>query len=68
MQEKTESIGPNMMQGMTVPAYAGCLAISPRQVYRLIEQGEVKAYRIGRAVRIPTSEVERYITSHLEVR
>lgn len=67
MQEKTATIGTNMMQGMTIPAYAGRLAISPRQVYRLIEQGEVRAYRIGRAVRIPTTEVERYITSHMEV-
>jgi excisionase family DNA binding protein len=67
MQEATVT-SPNMMQGMSVNAYAGCLAISPRQVYRLIEQGEVKAYRIGRAVRIPTTEVERFITSHMEVR
>jgi excisionase family DNA binding protein len=56
------------MQGMSVNAYAGRLAISPRQVYRLIEQGEVKAYRVGRAVRVPETEVERFITSHMEVR
>lgn len=68
MQEATAVGSTGNMQGMTVPAYAGRLAISPRQVYRLIEQGEVKAYRIGRAVRIPSTEVERYITSHMEVR
>lgn len=68
MQDATVATNQNMMQGMTVNAYAGRLAISPRHVYRLIEQGEVKAYRIGRAVRIPSTEVERYITSHMEVR
>ena len=56
-----------MIQGMSVNDYAGRLAISPRQVYRLIEQGEVKAFRVGRAVRIPSSEVERFINDHMEV-
>ena len=50
---------------MTVAEFADALCISQRQVYRLIETGDVKSFRVGRAVRIPTGEVERYINTHM---
>lgn len=65
MQEVTMTNSPALTQGINVPAYAGHLGISPREVYRLIERGEVRAYRVGRALRIPASEVERYISTHM---
>lgn len=69
MQEVTMTNSPALTQGITVPTYAGHLGISAREVYRLIEKGEVRAFRVGRALRIPASEVERYISAHMvEVR
>lgn len=66
MQEVTANPSPNMIQGLKVPVYAGRIGASARQVYRMIEQGEVRAYRIGRALRVPSTEVERYISTHME--
>lgn len=69
MQEATMTNSPALTQGITVPTYAGQLGISAREVYRLIEKGEVRAFRVGRALRIPASEVERFISAHMvEVR
>lgn len=65
MQEVTMTNSPALSQGITVPTYAGRLGISAREVYRLIARGEVKAYRVGRAVRIPATEVERFISAHM---
>lgn len=35
------------------------LSVSPRSIWRWIASGEIKAVKLGRAVRIPVSEVER---------
>lgn len=37
------------------------LGISADTIRRLIEVGEIQAYRIGRQVRIEVSELERYL-------
>ena len=33
---------------------------NPMSVYRLVESGKIKCFRIGRAIRIAKAEVERY--------
>lgn len=42
---------------LTVPEVATYLKISARTVYRLIEQGELIAYRIGKQWRLPQDEL-----------
>lgn len=37
------------------------LGITPRTLYRLINAGDVPAYRIGRLVRLQVADVEAYI-------
>ena len=36
------------------------LGISTRELYRLIDEGEVPAYKFGRAVRLLATDVEEY--------
>jgi excisionase family DNA binding protein len=40
---------------------AQALALSTRQVYRLIDRGELVAVHSGRAVRIPADTLTRYV-------
>ena len=45
-----------------IRAVADRLAVSPRQVWRLIEDGKLRADRLGpRCTRIFDSEIERFI-------
>lgn len=46
---------------LTIPQAAEALAISPRQVYRLIDANALEAVHIGRAVRIPTDALTAYL-------
>jgi len=46
---------------LRVRDYAERFSLSESAVYKKIERGEIKAIRIGKTVRIPTSEVERYL-------
>lgn len=40
---------------------ARMLNISRRTVYRKVRKGEIKAYKIGKLIRIPRDEIERII-------
>jgi excisionase family DNA binding protein len=44
-----------------VRAYAERFDLSESAVYKKIDRGEIKAIRIGKTVRIPSSEMERYL-------
>ena len=46
---------------MRVRDYAERFNLSESAVYKKIERGEIKAIRIGKTVRIPSSEMERYL-------
>ncbi len=37
------------------------LGIVPRTVYRLIDRGELPAYRIGRVIRVRASDADAYV-------
>jgi len=41
--------------------YAARFSLSESAVYKKIDRGEIKAIRIGKAVRIPSSEIDRYL-------
>lgn len=40
---------------------AKCLGIGPRTLYRLIDHGELPAYKFGRVIRLQQAEVDQYI-------
>ncbi|HSP02956.1 MAG TPA: helix-turn-helix domain-containing protein [Acidimicrobiales bacterium] len=40
---------------------AKALGITPRTLYRFIDQGELAAYRFGRVIRIKQSDVDAFI-------
>lgn len=37
------------------------LGITPRTLYRFIDQGELPAYRMGRVIRVKASDIEAFI-------
>ena len=39
------------------------LGLTPRTLYRLIDHGQLPAYRFGRVIRLQRREVEDYITA-----
>lgn len=43
---------------LTIDAVADVLSVSPNTVRNLIARGDLKAVKIGRAVRIPAPELE----------
>jgi len=47
---------------LRVREYAARFRLSESAVYKKIERGEINAIRIGKAVRIPSSEMERYLS------
>ncbi len=40
------------------------LSIGRATLYRMIDAGEIKAYKIGKGVRFKQEEIEEYINSH----
>jgi excisionase family DNA binding protein len=48
---------------LSTQAAAKRLGVTPRTLYRFIDQGELPAYRMGRVIRLKTSEVDAYIES-----
>ena len=51
---------------MTVADAADFLAISRRQVYVLLERGELPAVRVGTRIRLIPSELVAYLEQHRE--
>ncbi len=50
---------------LTYREAAQLLKCCERVVWGLVQSGEIRAIRLGRAVRIPRSEIERFIESRL---
>lgn len=46
---------------LTVEEVAVKLRVDPRTVYRMIEQGTLRAVRVGRLWRIPKESLARYL-------
>lgn len=51
------------LQAYTVETVAGMLQCPPSSVYRMIQRGEIRCFKIGerRGLRVPASEVERLL-------
>ena len=42
---------------------AAALGLTPRTLYRLIDEGQLPAYRFGRVIRLKQSEVDAFVES-----
>lgn len=60
---KTQKGKKHMAEKMllTIPEAAERLSLGRSKVYELLNAGEFTAVRIGRAVRVPAPELERYV-------
>jgi excisionase family DNA binding protein len=54
-----------LAQYFTVSEVAVALRVSKMTVYRLVSAGELPAVKIGRSVRLPRDEVDRYLSVRL---
>ena len=50
---------------LSTAAAARRLGITPRTLYRFIDEGDVPAYRFGRVIRLKQTDVDKYIESCL---
>jgi excisionase family DNA binding protein len=51
------------VQWMSTADAARRLGITPRTLYRFIDEGQLPAYRFGRVIRLKASEVDAFIES-----
>lgn len=57
-QESTEEIS-----WLSTADAAARLGITPRTLYRFIDEGQLPAYRFGRVIRLKANEVDEFIES-----
>ena len=46
---------------MSTEAASAFIGVTPRTLYRFIDEGQLQAYRFGRVIRLKTADVEAYI-------
>jgi excisionase family DNA binding protein len=51
------------IQWLSTAEAAHRLGITPRTLYRFIDEGQLAAYRFGRVIRLQTADVDRFIES-----
>lgn len=51
------------IQWMSTAAAAKRLGVTPRTLYRFIDDGELPAFRFGRVIRLKAEDVDAYIES-----
>lgn len=56
---------PTASRYLTVSEVAAALRVSNMTVYRLVSSGELPAVKIGRSLRLPVDEVDRYLAGRL---
>jgi excisionase family DNA binding protein len=49
------------IQWLSTGEAADRLGITPRTLYRFIDEGQVAAYRFGRVIRLKATDVDRFI-------
>ena len=52
---------PASVEWLSTADAAKALGITPRTLYRFIDQGELAAYRFGRVIRVKQSDVDAFI-------
>ncbi len=53
--------GAAEIQWLSTAEAASRLGITPRTLYRFIDEGQLPAYRFGRVIRLKASEVDAFI-------
>lgn len=48
---------------LSTPAAAERLGVTPRTLYRFIDEGQLPAFKFGRVIRLKKSDVDTYIES-----
>jgi excisionase family DNA binding protein len=59
----SETSSPETIQWLSTAEAAARLGITPRTLYRFIDEGQLPAYRFGRVIRLKTSDVDVFIDS-----
>lgn len=69
MAPSEESADPSADQSddeiawLSTPAAAERLGITPRTLYRFIDEGQLPAFKFGRVIRLKKTDVDAYIES-----
>ncbi len=58
---RTFGMGIDDVQWMSTADAAKRLGITPRTLYRFIDEGQLPAYRFGRVIRLKQTEVDSFI-------
>jgi excisionase family DNA binding protein len=61
--ETVRDVSPLLLK---IPEVAAALRVGRSTVYELIAKGELKVVHIGRAVRVPASEVETWVERQMD--
>ncbi len=56
-------MAPDDIRWLSTGAAARRLGVTVRTLYRLIDEGELPAYKFGRVIRLQQAEVDEFITS-----
>ena len=51
---------------MTVEEIAKQLKVSTWKVYQLLDNGDIRGFKVGRQWRIPVEEINRYVSTGIE--
>jgi len=51
---------------MTIPEVSEYLKVTRQTIHRLMKDGKIKAFKIGRSTRILRSEIERFIQEQMK--
>lgn len=54
---------PEQIHWLSTAEAATRLGITPRTLYRFIDEGQLAAYRFGRVIRLKRTDVDRFIES-----
>lgn len=49
------------VEAFSIDELAASLHVCPKTLYRAVERGELKAYRIGRAIRVSLAQLNEYL-------
>jgi excisionase family DNA binding protein len=63
MSPSSVSRGDTTIQWLSTAEAANRLGITPRTLYRFIDEGQLPAYRFGRVIRLKAAEVDAFIES-----
>ena len=58
-----EAMAEDEIRWMSTGEAARRLGVTVRTLYRLIDEGELPAYKFGRVIRLQEREIEQFITS-----